>query len=191
MLRLTFASVVFLVANSALAQPVDADEPPPPPSTVAPPATPRAFVGGSGMMAWGNWIEAALSVEGAHVIPGTQLFAHASGTVGGDGDGGFEGSGNFYRGLVDLQTWCTGSDACTFAGADVGYQLLTWAGDPGEMTEHHQGFVVAGRIGIDAGGDQLRFRAAVELAEFRDHSNVAGPRWDTDLGLSLGLAYRM
>ncbi len=191
MLRLTFASVVFLVARAAIAQPVDLDEPPPPPSPAVQPATPATFVGASGGMAWGSWLEAALSVEGAHLIPGTQLFAHASATVGGDGDGGWEGSGNFYRGLVGLQTWCTGTDTCTFAGADVGYQLLTWAGDPGEMTERHQGFVVAGRIGIDAGGEQLRFRAALELAEFRDHSDVASAQWDTNLGFSLGLAYRM
>ncbi len=191
MLRLAFACVLLLAANSALAQPVDADEPPPPPAAAVRPATPAAFVGATGGMAWGNWLEAALSVEGAHVIPGTQLFAHASATVGGDGDGGWEGSGNFYRGLVGLQTWCTGSDTCTFAGADVGYQLLTWSESPGEMVENHHGFVVAGRIGIDAGGEQLRFRAAIELAEFRDHSDVAGPQWDTDLGFSLGLAYRM
>ncbi|MGE5182124.1 MAG: hypothetical protein ACM31C_08680 [Acidobacteriota bacterium] len=189
MLRLAFASVVLLAATTAHAERPDAEDPPPPPSPASTLADgPAYYVGGGAMLGIGSWIESAVVVDAGVRMPGRAGWLHGQFASGGGGD--FEGTGPLYRGLVGVENRCTGSDTCAIAGADVGYELLTWNGDPGDMAEHHHGLVVAGRLGVDAGGDHVRFRAAFEVSMFHDHSEMTSASWGPDVAVSIGLAYR-
>jgi hypothetical protein len=105
----------------------------------------------------------------------------------------FEGGGDFLRGLVGVETRsCFVPGACVVLGLDAGTQRATWSsGDESDPEEHHRGTVLAGRIGIDAGGDRVRFRGGMEVLRVRNSSNVTETEWTGGIGFSVGLAYRL
>ncbi len=193
MLRLACITVL-LSASSALAQPADADEPPPPPSPPSTmPAKDHGYLGGGALLGFGGGelFQQAFVLEGGLRLGTLPVYAHASGASGGGGD--FENTGDFFRALAGLELrQCSGGDgACLVLAMDVGFQTQVYPGDPGEMDEHHHGFVGVSRIGVDTGGEHVRFRATVELSQWHDRSDVAKPTWQLGVGTSFGLAYRL
>jgi len=180
-------AVLAVLASPALADPLDGAPP-----EQAPAHREAGFLGGGVAVGGGHLMHAAWALEGALAIPGTPLFVRAAAQRGGAFD--FEGTGSFWRAAGGIEARaCNGMDGyCWIAGLDVGYQHETWnSGDPGDITEVHQGLVVGPRGGIDAGGEHVRFRATIEYLEYHHESNVGMTGWETAAGLSLGLAYRL
>ena len=104
----------------------------------------------------------------------------------------FEGGSDFLRGLAGVETRsCIVFGACFVVGFDAGTQRATWSGDDFDDEEHHRGTVLAARIGIDAGGDRVRFRGGMEVLRVHNSSNVTETEWTGGIGFTLGLAYRL
>ena len=137
-----------------------------------------------------RFAHAALTLEGGVKVPNTPLWIHGMAATGNATD--FEGGGPYNRVLAGIETRsCSSIYLCLSLDLDAGYQTLTWSGDPGDADEHYEGMALAGRIGIDTGGEHVRFRAALEIVTVHDHSNVTPLAWDSGAGLALGIAYQM
>lgn len=124
--------------------------------------TTHAFIGGA-------------AVEGGVRI-GSNAWAHGM-AVGGGAAGIDEGtmSGSVWqlRGGVELRG-CGAAWFCASAGFDVGVAHTQYVAD--EDSEDARSVVAELRLGLDAGGDHLRFRPMIELG--------------TDFALGAGLAYQ-
>jgi hypothetical protein len=136
-------------------------------------------------------MDASLVMEAAAKLPGRAVWLRGTGSYGGSFD--FEGGGVFLRGTVGMEGLsCASPTFCWLGSLDAGYQRETWKGsDDGDPMEKHYGFLGGFRLGLDAGGDNLRFRFAFELNACDRHSNVSAPSWDIGGGLTMTLAYRM
>src|SRR5688572_15554679 len=157
----------------------------------AEPEVDRAYVGGGAGLAYDHFFNAFLGVEGAVRIGSLPLWARGSLAWGGAGD--FAGGGDFRQVRAGLEAHrCSSRAACFVVGLDAGMQWQTWSDDI-DMTEHHEGWLVGGRAGIDAGGESLRFRLSVELYRYARTSDVAAlPDAATrGGGLSLAIVHRL
>jgi hypothetical protein len=148
------------------------------------------FLGAGVVVGVDRFIHAAVTLEGGIKLPDVPLWVHAVAATGGAGD--FEGGGPYKRLLGGIETRsCSSIYLCLSLDLDAGYQSVTWVGDTGDPDEHYKGMALAGRIGIDTGGEHVRFRAALEIITVHDRSNVTSPAWDSGAGLAIGLAYQM
>lgn len=72
-------------------------------------------------------------------------------------------------------------------------QRQTWE-KPDEMTEHHGGPLVGGRIGLDAGGTHVRFRIGIEAYRYQRSVEIgtfSEDRQEGGGGLTLAVIHRM
>ncbi|MEO7095395.1 MAG: hypothetical protein ABI175_19215 [Polyangiales bacterium] len=190
MTRLALLGILVL-AGPAAAQPGTQDDPPPPPS---PPSAleeiDRGFVAGGVLVGGDNFLHGAFTAEGGIRIARAPVWLHVAAMKGNAFD--FAGGGDYERftGGVE-ERGCSSPGACLVLGFDVGIQRSTWMSVDEDPVEHHHGPIVAGKLGLDAGGDHVRFRAILEIVAERDASNVAPTEWHAGLGLGLGLAYRL
>jgi hypothetical protein len=147
----------------------------------------HGYMGGGAALTLDHFLNAYLDVEGA-VRPSVEapLWLRGSFAYGADVD--VEGGGRFLqiRGGVETRT-CSSSGSCLFLGVDIGRQNQTWH-KIDEMTEHHSGWVYGPRFGIDVGGEQTRFRLAIESYRYARSSDVDGDRAETEYGAGIGLA---
>jgi len=157
----------------------------------ADPGEPATFVGGGVSLGASHLIDAALVMEGAVKLPGHAVWIRGSGSYGGSFD--FEGGGLFLRGSVGAESMsCSSPSFCWIGGTDFGYQRETWKDQDDDLAiEKHYGFLAGLRVGLDAGGDNLRFRLAFDLAACERRSNVDATSWGLGGGLTMTLAYRM
>ena len=182
---------MLLVASTASAQPGVTDEPAPPPATPTPEVrTDRGYVAGGVLLGADHFIHGALTLEAGVRLGDAPVWLHVAGAKGSSMD--FEGGGDFLRGLAGIETRsCIVLGACFVLGVDAGTQRATWSGDDFDDEEHHRGTVLAARIGIDAGGDRVRFRGGMEVLRVHNSSNVTETEWTGGIGFTLGLAYRL
>jgi hypothetical protein len=200
MLRLV-PFVVLAVVGEAAAQPGatpytrDLDDPAAPPAPPVPaPHVETGFIGGGFILGGDQFIDAALAVEGGLRLGSNGLWLRGLFARGSAFD--FEGGGNLTRAMIGLEyRGCSRQSFCGFVALDVGYQQQTWAGDdPDSMTEHHDGLLVGPRIGLDAGGDNLRFRFAFEATRYDHHAVTSAGEstsWQGGGGFTMTLVYRL
>jgi hypothetical protein len=199
MIRLVPFVLVGLVAEAA-AQPgaapyaSDLDTPALPAPAMPPPPPDTGFIGGGFLLGADHFINAALVVEGGLHLGGTPLWVRGLLAKGDSFD--FEGGGGLTRGMIGVELrGCSGVGLCGFAAVDAGYQTQTWNGqDPDDMTEHHDGLLIGPRIGIDAGGDKVRFRFAFEATRYHHHEEINGnssTSWQGGGGFTMTLVYRL
>jgi hypothetical protein len=182
-------AIVWVSASPAFAD-GDADEPVIPQRVTAS-HEPSGFVGGGVSLGASHLMDASLVMEAAVRLPDHDVWIRGAGSYGGSFD--FEGGGLFLRGTVGIEGLSCGSASlCWLGSIDAGYQRETWRGDDdSDPMEKHYGFLGGVRGGLDAGGDTVRFRLAVEVNACDRHSNVTAPSWDIGGGLTMTLAYRM
>ncbi len=196
---LVFRIMDYLVICAALvtstvasAQPGTSEEPPRAPEPAAPgPRVDRAFVAGGVLVGADVFMHAALSAEGGMKLGPLPVWVQGAIASGSAFD--FEGGGALQRALLGMEVRTCGSEAvCVVGGLAAGFQTSVWSsGDESDPEEHHHGPVIAGRFGIDTGGERIRFRGALEVERVRDESNVTSRDWHTGFGLTLGLGYRL
>jgi hypothetical protein len=159
-------------------------EPPPPP----PPVEHGYVGGGPSLTVDQSFMNVAFAFEGALKLPDVPLWVRAEGDLGTTGD--FEGFGPFRRGRVGLETRTGGPGLCALFGLEAGYETQVWKATD-EETEHHHGAIVTGRVGLDAGGSNLRFRLVLELSRYHHVSDVLPTEWTGGGGLVMTLVYRL
>jgi hypothetical protein len=172
----------------------DLDEPVTPPAAVPAPHVETGFIGGGFTLGADHLMNAALVVEGGLRLGGTPLWVRGLFARGNSFD--FEGGGSMTRGMIGVELrGCSSQAFCGFAAIDAGYQQQTWNGDdPSDMVEHHDGLLVGPRIGLDTGGDNLRFRFAFEATRYDHHEEINGnstTHWQGGGGFTMTLVYRL
>lgn len=197
MIRLVPFVLVALVAEAA-AQPGatpytrDLDEPATPPVATTVPRAETGFIGGGFLLGGDQFINAAVVVEGGLRLGSTPLFVRGLFAKGNSFD--FEGGGGLTRGMIGVELrGCSSRAFCGFAALDAGYQQQTWSSED-EMTEHHSGLLVGPRIGLDAGGDNVRFRFAFEATRYDHRTEIGGnatTNWQGGGGFTMTFVYRL
>jgi len=141
----------------------------------------RGFVGGGMGLGADTFLNGSFVLEGARKIPHQPLWLRGSAAVGGSLDA--EGSGNYLRGLVGLETRSCRSTGgvCGFIDLDAGYQA--------EDKLHH-GVVAGPAVGFDAGDEHLRYRFALELHGYHDDDQPMST-WMLAPGFTMTVAYRL
>jgi len=177
--RLTLLAV--LLAPAPAAADIYLEEPPPPPVE-------HGYLGGGFALSVDHFFNATLGIEGGWKLGDLPLWVRGDAERGGTGD--FEGTGPFRRGRLGLETRTGGPGLCAVGSFEAGYQTQVWAATD-ETTEHHHGAIVTGRVGLDAGGEHLRFRLALEISRYHHVSDVLPTEWAGGAGLSMGLVYRL
>lgn len=183
---------VLVSSTIASAQPGTAESPPPEAAPPAPePRADRAFVSGGVLVGADDLMHLAFSGEGGVKIGRTPLWGHA--TLAGGKAFDFEGGGPLLRAMGGLELRsCAREAVCIVGGVDAGYQTAKWSSqDSSDPVEDHSGLVIVGRVGIDTGGERIRFRGAFELAEAQDDSEVMSSTWHGGFALTFGLGYRL
>lgn len=177
------------IARLAAAQPALADDPPPPPAPPSQVVHDHAFFGGGVLISGDHFLNGAWMFDGGVRIGRLPLWAHATAATGGAIDA--DGRGDFWRLTAGIEAQgCTEANNCVFAGVDAGYEHQTYNADPG--TEIHHGPVIGPRLGVDAGGRNLRFRGALEIYGYdREFVGMSPPSWQVGLGLTLAVVYRL
>ena len=108
-----------------------------------------------------------LGLEGAYrPAPKMPLLLRAFVGRGSGADGGEDTRTTLYHLRVGIEAdSCTpGRGACVFVGGDAGWRVSeTSTRGPDAMTSDTSGSLYVGRLGVDAGGDYLRFRVETEL----------------------------
>jgi hypothetical protein len=147
------------------------------------------YVGGGAGLTYDYFFNAYLDVEGGLRLPSVPLWIRGSLGYGVAGD--VEGSGSFLQARLGVEARTCGS-TCLFVGLDVGRQTQTW-GKQDETTEHHEGWLVGPRVGLDAGGAHTRFRLALEAYRYLRTSDVASVPDSTSsgAGITFGIVHRM
>src|SRR5207245_7690173 len=110
---------------------------------------------------------------------------------GGDDEGG-GGVGQLRAGL-EARVCTDPGVLCLVGGLDLGYQYARWQRRSDELdTDTGKGLVAVPRIGLDLGGDGIRFRLAFELSEalyyVRSLSEPSGDTSTTSLSRRVGVA---
>ncbi len=189
MTKTSLVAVVLAMWTSSAAAQSNTDQDAP---SVPPKPQERGSVGGGVVFASDTFLDAALVIEGAVKVPGVPLFIRGMGGLGGSADS--DGGGEFVRVVGGIEARRCGSRSfCVFGGVDAGYQRQTWSAsdDPfGEMTEHHHGLVIGPRFGLDAGGEALRFRLALDMLQYRHQSSVSDTKWEQSVGLTMSIVRR-
>jgi hypothetical protein len=109
------------------------------------------------------------------------LWIHAILADGGQGKIFATGSGTYtqLRAGADFMGCSAGGAFCVFAGADVGLEQTTWTGHddpwfsddtstPMDTTDDHDRVIGVGRVGLDIGGINLRWRPSIEVSQATD-----------------------
>ena len=193
-MRSLLVSSFVLLARIAAAQP-GLEDPPPPPAPPAPaPHVENVFVSGGALITVDHFLNAAWFADAGLRLGDLPLAVHASVATGGalDADSG----GDFSRWTAGVEARSSRAGNYAFLDLDLGHQHQTW-GNPidkdidGEY-EEHRGALAIGRVGYDAGGEHVRFRAAFEMYSYnRDFVGQMTPSaWQTGGGISLAIGYR-
>jgi hypothetical protein len=175
-------AVIAISSSFARAEPEQAD---------APPFIEHGFVGLGLALSQSpaDWTHAGFMLQGGAALPGTagpfRARAHAflslaGTTVQSDWSGKFVRAG----GGAEVLT-CSGI-VCGVLDLDAGYQYATLVETSGPI-ESRGGLVLGPRIGVELGGQHVRFRGLVELYRWRTHDPS---EWMATGGLSLELALR-
>lgn len=183
-----------LAAAPALAEDYHPYAVTPGPAPKPAPVIDRGYLGGGAGLALDHFFNSYLQIEGAIRVADLPLWIRGSGAAGNSFD--FQGGGSFRKLSLGLESrTCTaGGGACVFAGVDLGRQSQTWIdGDDDLMDEHHAGWVLGPRVGLDAGGDSIRFRLTLDAYRYQRTSDVDGLRDESQGGggLSIALVHRM
>jgi hypothetical protein len=168
-----------------------ADEPPPPPAPAEPPPfVDHPTLAGGTHVSLDHFLNGALMLEGMIPLPRLPIAIHASASTGGSVDA--DNGGDFWRMTVGVEArQCSDVGNCTFVGLDLGFQHQTWADDDPSESEEHQGPVIAGRIGVDVGGEHVRFRGAFEIYRYRREFVDQMTTTQYGGGFTMALAYRL
>jgi hypothetical protein len=158
------------------------------------PVIDRGYLGGGAGLALDHFFNSYLDLEGAVRVASLPLWIRGNAAAGNAFD--FQGGGSFRRLRIGLETrTCTGGGGgCLIVGFDAGHQTQTWSDDSDDlMDEHHAGWVLGPRFGLDAGGDSIRFRLALDVYKYLRTSDVDGVADASQggVGLSLALVHRM
>ena len=183
---------MILIASTAGAQPGATDDPPlAPRDPIREARVDRGYIAGGFLLGADHFIHGALTLEAGVRLGAAPLWLHLAGAAGSSMD--FEGGGEFVRGLAGIETrTCFVAGACFVLDVDAGTQRATWSsGDAFDVEEHHRGTVLAARIGIDAGGDRVRFRGGMEVLRVHNSSNVTETEWTGGIGFMAGIAFRL
>jgi hypothetical protein len=190
MKRLVVLSVLLATAAHADTYYPYAASPGPAPTPA--PKRELGYVGGGAGLSADHFLNAFLDVEGGLRLGTAPLWVRGSLGYGASAD--FEGGGDFLSARVGLESrTCASHGLCLFGGLDVGGQRQTWS-KYDEMTEHHKGFIYGARVGLDAGGEALRFRLALDSYRYARSSDVDGLPNDPatkGIGLSLAIIHRL
>ncbi|MCE9578552.1 MAG: hypothetical protein K8W52_35830 [Deltaproteobacteria bacterium] len=155
--------------------------------TDAPASAPSTYLALTGSVATDEFISADVGAEvGARIA--RRIWGHLSYRQGGNLDA--EGGGEHFevRTGIDYERCTASGGLCGLAGIDLGYQSSTWQKDG--ITESHGGPFLAPHLGLDAGGDHLRFRLIAEARGYVDRASERGTRFEPGLGISAAMAYR-
>jgi hypothetical protein len=189
--RLPLVTLFSLVAATAHA------EPPPPADTE------RGFVSGGILVGGDHFPMIAWSIEAGWKLPDVPLWVHVQGATGAAGDprdgvnvvAWEEHPGDLKRGVVGIENRsCSSPGLCIFVGGDVGYQRQIWPGPNSTefMSGTHQGAIGGARIGLDVGGERVRFRIGFDLYAYRHHDDAGTPPgWEAGGTLTTALALRL
>jgi len=154
------------------------------------------LVGGAAPVVGPN---ALLAVDGGYRLGSSPLWFHAVAAYGPAADDQGTGSDEHLRVGVEARACRRDGLACAMVGLDAGAQQGVWRSSDADRTETVTSVVVVPRIGVDAGGEHIRVRAGLELAEgiARNEtvhmagtdttSTGSGP---TGIELGLGIAYQ-
>ena len=109
-------------------------------------------------------LDLALTGEVGYRLHGGPLWLHAQVT---DAlwNGDDQGSGVLrnVRGGIEARKCTDDGVACLVGGIDIGLQHATWVDREDSMqTETHDDVIAVPRVGLDFGGEHLRFRPAIE-----------------------------
>jgi len=185
--------VIPFTAGVASAQP-DREEPPRPPEPTVVENHERGFLaGGVDVGVMSSFFHGALVAEGGLKLGDAPLWLHATGRYGGAMD--FEGKGGFRRlaGGIEARS-CRRHGACLFVDLDAGYEWQTWDSIDDDL-EHHHGPLVGPTVGIDTGGETVRFRLAVAVPYYRHTAEIPGlettTEWRFAPSLAATVAYRL
>ncbi len=188
--RLVIAAVLLAIPTAARA---DADEPPPPPAPPGPPAfVDHPTLAGGTQVSVDHFLNLAWMLEGMLPLPRLPIAIHASASTGASADA--DNAGGFWRMTAGIEgRQCSDAGNCALLGLDLGYQHQTWGEDDPEEAEEHRGLLLGGRIGVDVGGEHVRFRAAFELYRYRREfvDYMTTPTTQYGGGFTMGLGYRM
>jgi hypothetical protein len=150
------------------------------------------MIGGAAPVAGPNLLGA---VEGGYQLtPG--LWGHGELSAGPAGDDQGSGSNSQARAGVEGRACFDGRVLCGVLGGDLGVQHGTWTRSDGMENEHVTALVLVPRIGVDAGGRNLRARLGIELDEalYGRHQMSYAPTIDVKgtmgLELAAGVAYQ-
>jgi len=170
--------------------------PPPASDPAAEPAEPeRGYIGFGPSITGDSLINFALVLDGGVKLSDLPLWARGTAAFGEAVD--ISGEGAFGRAAIGVEgRACISEGVCGFLDLEAGYQTQHW--EPTEYrtertSEHHHGWVVAGRAGVDLGGEHVRLRIGIELSRYRDTFHDVGTpiTWIDGGGVSLALVYRI
>jgi hypothetical protein len=185
-------TVSFVLARLAAAQP-GLEDPPPPPAPPAPaPHVENLFVSGGALITVDHFLNAAWFADAGVRLGDLPLAVHASIAKGGSLDA--DNGGDFWRWTAGVEARSSRAGNYAFLDLDIGHQRQTW-GDEVDLElgeyEVHQGALAIGRVGYDAGGEHIRFRAAFEMYSYnREFVGEMTSAWQTGGGISLAVGYR-
>jgi hypothetical protein len=179
---LTIAAIVSLASGTAAAQsPAEAVRAPQPARYVQ-----------AGLMTGAAAPVVALNVMGA-VEAGQRLadsnaWLHAAVAYGQSGDDQGPGSNFQLRAGIEGRTCGWEGHVCGVGGLDIGYQAGRWSDrDDATRRESVDALVAVPRIGLDAGGRNVRFRVGFEvdcgLAAQRERQSVSSNTGDASPGI--------
>jgi hypothetical protein len=191
MTRLSIAVLVAL-ATTAAAEPYYPYAASPGPAPEPTPHVDAGYVGGGAGVTVDHFLNAFVDLEGGLRLAKLPVWAWASVAYGGSAD--VEGGGRFVQARAGIESrGCASRALCFYVGGFVGTQRQTWD-KIDEMTEHHGGPLVGGRLGLDAGGASTRFRVGIEAYRYRRTVEIGGMS-GTDTtgggGLTLAVIHRM
>jgi hypothetical protein len=144
-------------------------------SAAAPDSTATYLSVGANMGGVDGFIALGGALEVGHQIKDSPVVVHAAFATGGAGKLFATGDGFFQqlRAGADLRG-CTASGVlCAFAGMDLAYQHVEYSGteddwfgdsEPTMTTANDSRMVGIGRVGLDIGGDHIRWRPGFEMA---------------------------
>ncbi len=195
-MRSIVAALVLTAASPAMAQPGLEPLPQLPAAPPAPaPAPQDGFIAGDGSLGSDEFGDIALSLEGGLHVPSTPIWLHGMASAGLAFDA--EGGGGYWRAIggLELRGCSHAGRVCPFLDLDAGHQHATWE-KQGELTEQHDGAVVAVRLGIDLGlppSGRVRLRGALEIYQVEGyHVSPSVPtQWQGGGMLVFGVGYQL
>jgi allophanate hydrolase subunit 2 len=129
-----------------------------------------ANMGGvDGFIALGGALEVGHQIESSPVVVHAAFGTGRAGKLFATGDGYFQQ----LRAGADLRGCTTSGVLCAFAGMDIAYQHVEYSGteddwfgdsEPTMTTTNDSRMVGLGRVGLDIGGEHIRWRPGFEMA---------------------------